>query len=144
MGFYLDGFTKIKPTLESINSTTKCISDSLIQYRKEANISIEYVKYNPINGIPCKVGINDNIHDHFVAVSADQSHGLRQGEKIYLINVNESDFSIYTKIAFVQIVTDGPKGSADFYINKKMLKRLSIDQNRFSQGVFTIHYKQDK
>ena len=97
-----------------------------------------------MHGTPCKVGINDQIHDHFVAVSADNCHGLKQGEKIYLINVNESDFSIYTKIAFVQLVNDRPQSSADFFINKKMLNRLNIGADQYSKGIFTIHYKQDK
>lgn len=144
IGFYLDGFVNLKPTLENIENKTLALSDSIVKYRDEAGVSINYVKYNSVDGTICKIGINDNVHDHFVAVPAENGHGLKQGEKIYLINVNESDFCIYTKIAFVQIVNNSPRSSADFFINKKMLRRLNIGEDKFSEGVFTIHYKQEK
>lgn len=144
LGFYLDGCTNLKHNVNAINNNIKGIADSLSLYRNEANISIDYIKYNSSNGTTCKIGINNKLQDHFVAVSKEKSHGLKQGEKIYLINVNESEFSIYTKIAFVQIMKDSPKSNADFFVNKTMLKRLNIDRGKESQGIFTIYYKQDK
>lgn len=144
VGFYMDSHIRIQPELETINNRINCLSDSLGKYRKEANVAIDYVIYTQPSGTPCKVGLNNYVKDHFVAVDAENSHGLKQGDKIYLINENQRDFSISTKIAFVQIVKDSPKSSADFFLNKAMLKSLNIGPEKLSQGVFTIHYKLEK
>lgn len=144
LGFYLDSYMNVMPELRAIKENTQCLSDSLAKYRNEANVAIEYVIYNPPIGTPCKVGISNEVKDHFVAVDANNSHGLKQGDKIYLINENDRDFSSFTKIVFVQLVKDSPKSSADFFINKNMLKSLNIGSEKLSQGVFTLHYKLEK
>ncbi len=141
IGFCLDSHIRIQPELEIINNRIDSLAYNLALYHEDANVAIKYVEYNPPSGTPCKVGINNNIKDHFVAVDAENSHGLKPGDIIYLINENERDFSISTKIVFVQIVKDSPKSSADFFLNKAMLKSLNIGPEKLSQGVFTIHYK---
>lgn len=144
LGFYLDSYINVMPELNAIKENTQCLSDSLAKYRNEANVAIEYVIYNSPTGIPCKVGISNEVKDHFVAVDANNSHGLNKGDKIFLINENDRDFCSFTKTVFVQLVKDSPKSSADFFINKNMLKSLNIGPEKLSQGVFTLQYKREK
>ncbi|GEM_PF-3387731 len=145
LGFYLDGFMRINPQIKTLEAKINVLSRSIQEYRKEAEVSIDCITYSSVKGLECKIGINDNVADHFISVTPNNPHKLKQGDKIYLLNENESDLCVYTKVAFVQIVHEvNNESSAEFFMNKKMLKRLGIEGNNLSKGVFILHFKKSK
>lgn len=145
VGFYFDGFMRINPQIKNLEAKIRELTNSIQEYHKDAEVSIDCITYRSVKGLECKIGINDNVADHFISVTSNNPHNLKQGDKIYLLNENESDLCIYTKVAFVQIVHEvNNESSAEFFMNRKMLKRLGIEGNNLSKGVFVIHFKKSK
>lgn len=145
VGFYMDGFMGIKPTLEKLQNTTTNLSDSIAKYHKEATIYMDFVRNIPETGIGCKLGINDKLSDRTVAIVTDKSHGFVDGDRICLINIDRNDLSIHKTTVFVQLVKDNSQSDADFFVNNKTLNSLNIpNSSRTRQGVFNIYYEKAK
>lgn len=141
VGFSLDGFTQISPSIQRIDSTVCVMNKNLVNYREEVNIATKNMFHDSNFGRKCKIGLNPNLANHFISVAlSNNPYNLEQDEKVYITWENKDDRCFYTKEAFVQISDNSPKSEAIFFMNKRMLSLIGINSN----GIHEIYFKRAK
>lgn len=141
VGFNMDGFTKIKPTVQHTDSLVCVLNNNVTNYRHEVNHVSRNIFHDSNFGRKCKIGLNPKLPNHFISVAASNNpYNLEQDEKVYITWENKDDRCFYTKEAFVQISDNSPKSEAIFFMNKRMLSLIGINSN----GIHEIYFKRAK
>lgn len=136
IGFYLDGFTRIGPTMNTIEAKVDSLSNCVNGYHEDASAVIDHINYSIDDGMKCKVGYNDRLDEHVACTTPNNRYGLAEGDRIHIIN--KKSFGRYSQMVIIQIIEEAPKSSADLFVNKNTLRELGIQGNNLSKGIFTM------
>lgn len=139
IGFHVEVSTTVNDNIDTIKTEITNISACIKDYHEEVQSATKNISYNTRNGIKCDVGVNNNIKNYFVTVSAlHNPHNLKQDDKLYFICENKNDRSLYCVEAYVDIVEVSPDSKAEFFLNNRMFEILGI---KYPRGIYSLFFK---